>query len=78
MKTPSKESSMDKFKELNCYFCNWSILKLTDQEILKLDGLHLMCETCGHINLLKGTNFQKGESIDSLDYIFSFEDAAGI
>ena len=53
---------MKSSKVLSCYNCGFAILRLSDYEIKKLDGLNFQCECCGHENhlsnfeLLRGTN----------------------
>jgi uncharacterized Zn finger protein len=40
------------FKSLTCYKCKSVMFNLPEMEVIKLNGLLLRCECCGHVNLL--------------------------
>lgn len=50
---------MYNFKTLRCYNCDSVVLNLPEKEISKLNGLHFVCECCGHQNLLVNSKFTR-------------------
>lgn len=45
---------MYKFKSLRCPTCGSVVLNLPEAEVLKLQGMHIHCNNCGHHNRVSG------------------------
>lgn len=65
---------MNDLKVLLCYNCKQVVANLSPSEVKKLEGIHFMCDGCGHLNMISSDRMFKGLNLDSSIGIYSVFD----